>query len=218
MAGPLALLLADGRLPTGAYAHSGGTGWAVGEGVVNDVASLERWCRLRLDTVGVTDAALAVWVRRRWPDVEFDVLDAEVRARLAGPGAIATSRRLGRGWRRLADAVAPGALDGLPGDAHRVVVLGALGAVLGVSDDELAAVVAHDVVAEATTAAVRLLGLDGHAVAAVQVRLAEVASSVAAEACAAADGSLAECPCPTSPVVELALEGGVIAPERLFAS
>ncbi|MEM9034308.1 MAG: urease accessory UreF family protein [Actinomycetota bacterium] len=216
--GPLALLLADGRLPTGAHAHSGGAGWAIGERLVTDEVDLERWCRERLRTVGAVDAAATVWVRCRWPDVDLVQVDAELSARAAGPGAMSTSRRLGRGWRRLADAVAPGALDGLPKDAHRVVVLGALAAVLDMAADEVAAVVIHDLVAEACTAAVRLLGLDPQQVTAVQVRLADAQRAVIADAIGAAAGSIADLPCPTSPLVELAIEGGVVAPERLFAS
>ncbi len=214
----LVLALADGRLPTGAHAHSGGLAWVVSEGVVSDTDELAGWCRARLVTTGLVDAALAAHVAMRWPELDLDAIDAEVMARLGGPGAVEVSRRLGRGWRRVADRVAPGALYTVPPDAHRVVVIGALCGALGLGPGDVAAVVLHDALTEATSAAVRLLGLDPYDVARLTVSLAPLLAELAEDASRAADGPLASLPSSTSPWVELATEGGVVAPERLFSS
>ncbi|MFV2120289.1 urease accessory protein UreF, partial [Streptomyces sp. Act-28] len=53
------LVLADGRFPAGGHAHSGGVEPAVRAGRVQDAADLERFCRGRLHTTGLTAAALA---------------------------------------------------------------------------------------------------------------------------------------------------------------
>ena len=54
-----ALLLADGRLPAGGHAHSGGVEAAVRGGRVIDLGSLVAFLQGRLATAGLVDAALA---------------------------------------------------------------------------------------------------------------------------------------------------------------
>lgn len=56
---PTLLLLVDGRLPDGAYAHSGGLEAAAGRGRVTDVTTLGAFLRGRLRTTGLVTAALA---------------------------------------------------------------------------------------------------------------------------------------------------------------
>ncbi|ONH34212.1 urease accessory protein UreF [Protofrankia sp. BMG5.30] len=51
------LLLADGRLPAGGHAHSGGIEAATGDGSVTDLTGLERFLRGRLATTGLVSAA-----------------------------------------------------------------------------------------------------------------------------------------------------------------
>lgn len=53
------LLLADGRLPAGAYAHSGGLEPAVAAGRVADMAGLERFLIGRTETAGFVAAVFA---------------------------------------------------------------------------------------------------------------------------------------------------------------
>ncbi|WP_131792603.1 urease accessory protein UreF, partial [Candidatus Protofrankia datiscae] len=53
------LLLADGRLPAGGHAHSGGIEAATVDGSVTDLADLERFLRGRLATTGLVSAAFA---------------------------------------------------------------------------------------------------------------------------------------------------------------
>ncbi|WP_445548284.1 urease accessory UreF family protein, partial [Frankia sp. CiP1_Cm_nod1] len=53
------LLLADGRLPAGGHAHSGGIEAATVDGSVTDLAGLKRFLRGRLATTGLVSAAFA---------------------------------------------------------------------------------------------------------------------------------------------------------------
>src|SRR5271154_3729172 len=52
-------LLIDGRMPTGAHAHSGGVEQAVTDGAIHDVASLEEFLVGRMWTAGQVDAVFA---------------------------------------------------------------------------------------------------------------------------------------------------------------
>ncbi|CCH19225.1 Urease accessory protein ureF [Micromonospora lupini str. Lupac 08] len=103
----LLLLLADGRFPAGAHAHSGGLEAAVAAGRVTDLASLESFLVGRLTTAGLVGAAFAAaahrvalpagapggsGVRSR----ALAQLDAELDARTAAPALRAVSRRQGR--------------------------------------------------------------------------------------------------------------------------
>jgi urease accessory protein len=127
----LLLLLADGRLPAGGHAHSGGVEAAVAAGHVRGLGDLELWVEGRLATSGRVDAAVAVatWQRLRWappppsgavplfgaappsggsvPPPPFGAaalkeLDAEASARMASPAQRAASRAQGRGLLRVA--------------------------------------------------------------------------------------------------------------------
>ncbi|MFG1885896.1 urease accessory protein UreF [Micromonospora sp. NPDC049102] len=60
----LLLLLADGRFPAGAHAHSGGLEAAVAAGRVTDLASLEAFLVGRLATAGLVGAAFAAAAHR----------------------------------------------------------------------------------------------------------------------------------------------------------
>ena len=70
MAGPphgltTLLVLADGRLPAGGHAHSGGLEAAVAAGRVHDLATLEAFLRGRLATAGLVAAAFAAATTHR---------------------------------------------------------------------------------------------------------------------------------------------------------
>ncbi|MFI5924811.1 urease accessory protein UreF [Micromonospora sp. NPDC051543] len=90
----LLLLLADGRFPAGAHAHSGGLEAAVAAGRVTDLASLEAFLVGRLATAGLVGAAFAAAAHRT-------VTPASV-----GPGA--RSVGLGHPARRASAPTDPG--------------------------------------------------------------------------------------------------------------
>src|SRR4051794_17469176 len=161
-----ALLLADGRLPTGGHVHSAGVESALADGRIVDVDTLSAYLRGRLHTVGLTDAALAAAMVLQPHGAER--LDAEADARIAVPELRAASRRLGRQLVRVAGRCWPHPiLAALPDEPHQSVALGAVGVAAGIDALTIAGIVIHHVTVTPAQSAVRLLGLDPFAVAAV---------------------------------------------------
>src|SRR5687768_7957525 len=95
-----ALLLADGRLPTGGHVHSAGIESAIADGRVHDVASLRDYVRGRLHTTALTEAAIAAAAVLH--PRQLDALDDEADARITVPELREVSRRLGRQLVRVA--------------------------------------------------------------------------------------------------------------------
>ncbi|MEV7988668.1 urease accessory UreF family protein [Micromonospora sp. NPDC085948] len=79
----LLLLVADGRFPAGAHAHSGGLEAAVAAGRVTDLATLEAFLAGRLATAGLVGAAFAAAAHRAAKPGGTDVVEA------AGPVDVA---------------------------------------------------------------------------------------------------------------------------------
>jgi urease accessory protein len=228
--GGLALLtLADGRFPVGGHAHSGGIEAAVVDGRVTDEASLEAFVRGRLSTVGLVEAALAAAsvLRLSGPLTAapglLAELDAEADARLAPPVLRAASRRLGRQLVRVAARCWPSPLYDLaarvaPDGLHQPIALGATGVAAGLAPLEVARLAVHHAITTPAQAAVRLLGLDPAAVAAVPALLAADADRVVTLAVAAAAGPLAELPARVGPLLDIAAVEHDRRDNRLFAT
>ncbi|MFC3231714.1 urease accessory protein UreF, partial [Streptomyces nitrosporeus] len=120
------LVLADGRFPAGGHAHSGGAEPAVEAGRIRDAQDLAGFCLGRLNTTGLTSAALAAAAAHGLDPL---ALDEAADARTPSPALRAVARRLGRQLMRAARATWPGpGLDALaaarPRGAHQPVVLG----------------------------------------------------------------------------------------------
>lgn len=226
----LALLtLADGRFPVGGHAHSGGIEAAVVDGRVTDEASLEAFVRGRLATVGLVEAALAAAsvLRLSGPLTAAPVLlaelDAEADARLAPPALRAASRRLGRQLVRVAARCWPCALLDLaaraaPDGLHQPIALAVTGVAAGLGPLDVARVAVHHAITTPAQAAVRLLGLDPAAVAALPALLAPDADRVVAQALAAAPGPLADLPARAGPLLDIAAVEHSGRDDRLFAT
>jgi urease accessory protein len=107
------LVLADGRLPAGGHAHSGGIEAAVVDGTVTGVDDLAAFLRGRLETAGFVAAAFAAAACRTvlagGPDPVGAVadLDAELDARTPSPAQRAASRAQGRALLRAGRAAWP---------------------------------------------------------------------------------------------------------------
>jgi urease accessory protein len=181
------LLLADGRLPTGSHAHSGGLEAAIRAGRVGDTADLARWLAGRLATVGRVDVAFAAaaWAAvgdaRRWV-----VLDAELAARVAPASWRTASRAQGRGLIRAARRCWPSPrLDELaaaiPAGAPWPLALGVAGLAAGLDAGNVTAVASAASVQGPAWAATRLLGIDPYSIAAC---LADLAPAIDREATA----------------------------------
>jgi len=218
------LLLADGRFPAGAHAHSGGLEPAVADGSVADLASLAGFLRGRLATAGLVAAAFAaaaVLAAARADAGGVQALDGEFDARTPSPAARAASRAQGRALLRAGTGAWPGAAALAPGRApHQPVALGLVGGVAGLTPDQAALAAVHGVVTGSATAATRLLGLDPLAVTALLAGLAGLAETVTAEAVAAAEAGPDPADLPAASAVRLdwLAERHRAAQRRMFAS
>ncbi|WP_433260586.1 urease accessory protein UreF [Micromonospora vinacea] len=230
----LLLLLADGRFPAGAHAHSGGLEAAVAAGRVTDLASLEAFLAGRLATAGLVGAAFAAAAHRAAVAETAGParsvvrvgalarLDAELDARTAAPALRAVSRRQGRALLRAGRAIWPDApfadLPSTPGGPHQPLVLGLLCAAAGLSRVETATVAAYGTLTGAASAGVRLLGLDPYRVQAVLVGLADACDGTAADAARAADDPPERLPAASAPLADIHAEVHATWEVRLFAS
>jgi urease accessory protein len=189
------LLLTDSRFPAGGYAHSGGLEAAVEDGL--GVDEVPAFLRGRLRGVSWPEACLAVAARRAADVDELLALDGEALARCPSPPLRLASGRLGSQLLRTASTVWPGALDEYRAESRatpRPLAFGAVAAVAGLDDRETAYAYLYEDAATVTTAAVRLLPVDG----AVAARwLVEVGGELAelAEKAAPAHGYPCTGPC-----------------------
>lgn len=228
------LLLADGRLPAGGHAHSGGIEAAAALENVRDVASLEGFLLGRAATAGAVAAAFAAAACGAAANPRFRTigadgvtklreLDTELDARIPSAALRAASRKLGRQLLRAGHAMWPDHdLDALsatlaPG-LHQAVALGVVAAAAGLDEVCAAAAALHDAVASPATAAVRLLGLDPFAVHAALARLAPRLDAMVVDAAAEAHTLPAEMPAWSAPQLDILAERHATWEVRLFAS
>jgi urease accessory protein len=210
------LLLADGRLPAGGHAHSGGVEAAVRDGRVHDRPSLGTFLRGRLATAGLVGAAFAAAAAHRGA-AGLDLADLETAfdARTPSPALRRASRAQGRALLRAGRAmwtVPPAPVE------HHAVVLGVVAAAakLGPADAAVAAV--HGAVTGPATAAVRLLGLDPYEVQRVLASLAADCDRTAAAAARLADRDADDMPAASAPLLDISAEAHATWEVRLFAS
>ena len=230
----LLLLLLDSRAPAGAHQHSGGMEAAVGTGLVTGLAGLEDFCRARLRTTALVAAAFAAASSRLQSESsERDVaraadkwaeLDREFEARTPSEAMRTASRQQGGALIRLLRSVLPEAGPVTPWTLgagrkpHHPLVLGAGLALAGGTPELAARAAALAACAGPASAAVRLLGLDPFAVAAMLARLAPGVDGCAAAATAAAAGPACSLPAGAAPALDLLADYHLTAEVRLFAS
>ncbi len=196
------LLLADSRLPSGGHAHSGGVEALVDRGLLRTVTDLELFLAGRVATgaavpAGAAAAACALagaadGLAQGDPPPTgsrsgacWAAWDHAVSTRLPAAATRAASYTQGAALLRTASRAWPSAaLDTLRALAHvhHPLVLGAAAATVGAAPSDAAMLAVHHLVGGACTAAVRLLGLDPLAVAAVAAEAGRGAEPVAAEA------------------------------------
>ncbi|EST20696.1 urease accessory protein UreF [Streptomyces roseochromogenus] len=224
MARAALLVLADGRFPAGGHAHSGGAEAAVKAGRITSAASLEDFCRGRLQTAGLVAGAVAAAAVL---GVDPGELDAAADARTPSPALRIAARRLGRQLLRAVRAGWPSAeLDALarefPKGAHQPVVLGLAARAAGLGPDDAAYCAAYESVSGPATATVRLLSLDPFDATGVLARLAPELDRVADSAVAAArrvlDEGVDALPAASGPLLEVGAEWHAAWSARLFAS
>ncbi len=217
------LLLADGRLPAGGHAHSGGVEAAVVDGGIRDIGDLEEFLRGRLATSGLVTAAFAAATRRSCPangpvpDGIITELDIELDARTPSPAQRAASRAQGRALLRAGRAAWPGLSCPLSAP-HQPVTFGIVAAAAGLSPADAALAVVYGAVSGPASAAVRLLGLNPLAVTALLARLSPDVEATADAATVLSERPPADLPALTGPRLDLLAERHRAAEIRMFAS
>jgi urease accessory protein len=208
------LVLADGRLPSGGHAHSGGLEAQVSSGRVSRLADVEGFLLGRLATAGVVAAAFAAAACARTGD--WAELDHGMDARTPSPALRKASRAQGRALLRAGRAMWP--VPPLGREPHHPVALGALAGAAGLGPLEAAVAAAHGTVTGPASAAVRLLGLDPYAVHGLLAALAPTCDRIAAEAAARARDPVDELPAAGAPLLDIGAELHASWEVRLFAS
>jgi urease accessory protein len=219
-------LLADGRFPSGGHAHSYGTEPAIGTGDVSDVDDLEAFLVHRLRTTGLVEAVFAAaachHVGTGAPD--WTGLDTELTARTSSPALRAASRSLGRQLLRAGARVWPSPVyqplrtGSPPTGPLQPLALGAVAHAARLTARDAALCSLHHLAGGITTAAVRLLGLDPFAVAALLARHAVDLDALADRAEATAAAPFEELPAFAAPRADVLAEHHVTWEVRLFAS
>ncbi|MBI6628425.1 urease accessory protein UreF [Pontibaca sp. S1109L] len=216
------LLLADGRLPAGGYAHSGGLEPAITAGRVTDVAGLERFLIGRTETAGSLAAsfAAAACAGSQGGDLSgLPMLEAELDARIPSPELRKVSRDLGRQLRRAMNSIHPHSHFAALGRApHQPVVMGVAAAVLGLGPREAALAILHENTAGAAAAAAKLMRIDPFEVHAILARMTARLDRLAVKAAEFVNRPFADLPAPGSPLTDIAAEHHRRSDVRLFAS
>ncbi|MEV4622003.1 urease accessory UreF family protein [Asanoa sp. NPDC049573] len=239
------LVLADGRLPSGAHAHSGGVEAAVAAGRVHDLPTLESFLLGRTATTGVVSATFAAATchaltgpaanptatpetavagpgeRVGGARVErVRDLDDGLDARTASPALRAASRAQGRAVLRAATRIWPAGVARTPalGSVHHPTAIGIAAAAAGLEPAQAGLVAVYGGLTGAASAAVRLLGLDPYAVHGLVAALAHECDRVAADAAGRVDDPVDDLPAGSAPLLDVDAEHHATWEVRLFAS
>ena len=217
------MLLTDSRFPAGGYSHSGGLEAAVVDGLTAGEVPLFLAGRLR--GVSGPEAYLTVAAARAAREADIASLlklDLEAAARCPSPPLRSAANRLGAQLLRTAAAIwptAPSLADYRSRSAPtpRPVAFGVVAAVAGLDDLDTARAFLYEDAATVTTAAVRLLPVDG-AEAARWLLEAEPEVERLARDAAAAGGDPRQWPGGFAPALELRSLAHAAREGRLFAS
>lgn len=216
------LLLADGRLPAGSYAHSGGLEPTVRAGRVSDAAGLEQFLIGRAETAGFVAAAFAAAacaLAARDDIAALAALEPELDARTPSPELRTVSRTLGRQLLRAMSTIHPhphfAALGAAP---HQPLVMGVAAAALGLAPRDAALAILHESVAGPAAAAAKLMRIDPFDVHAALARATQRLDRLARVAADHADAPASELPSPGAPLSDIAAEHHRRWNARLFAS
>lgn len=238
-----AFLLADSRLPSGAYSHSAGLEPAVMAGL--GVDGVYPYLLSRLQSVVRMETVAAVLAHRRaraWAGVVqaggqavqengqempddgvpgFAALEAALDARTPSAAQRDASRRLGRGMLRLAATLKPAdaAVAALKAEVPRPtrpVALGVAARALGVGELQLARLACYDDAQSVVAAALKLLPIDPMTATGWILAAEETINAVAADALQAR--SLEDLPALSAPWMEHWAEDHTERTRRLFVA
>lgn len=216
------LLLADGRLPAGSYAHSGGLEPTVRAERVSNAFELERFLIGRAETTGFVAASVAAAACARMTRGEVEALprlELELDARIPSPELRSVSRTLGRQLLRAMNHIHPHPhFTALGRKPHQPVVMGVAAATFGLGAREAALAILHETVAGPASAAPKVMSIDPFAVHAALVRVTERIDRLAEAAAGHADDPVSDLPAEGSPLLDIAAEHHSGWEVRLFAS
>lgn len=215
------LLLADGRLPAGGYAHSGGLEPTVHtQGLIN-AADMENFLEGRAATTGLVAASFAAAACKATyagQQALLYELDRQLDARMPSNATRTVSRALGRQLLRAVTNIRPSPfLDHLRQDPHHPIIYGMAAAAFGLGVREAAQIVLHESVA-GPAAAVKVLSIDPFAVHAALARLSDMLDTLAYEAAGHADTPPDDLPSLGTPLLDIAAEQHKNWGVSLFAS
>lgn len=214
----LELLLADGRTPSGGYAHSGGLEAAIGDGLAVD--EIPAFARARLHTLGRVAAGLAALACGCQALDGLLELDGEAAARTPVAALRAADRRLGLGLLRTGRMLWPedvllAAYAGGSVTTPRSVALGAVARAAGIEPRQAARIALYEDVAGVAAAAVKLVALDGARASGWVAGLAGEIEQLAEEA---SRTELEALPSTSTPLLDGRAERHHASRGRLFAS
>jgi urease accessory protein len=216
------LLLADGRLPAGGYAHSGGLEPAVQAGRVSNAAELEQFLLGRAETAGFVAAVFAAAACSFAAREDFSALselEPELDARIPSTELRAVSRMLGRQLLRAMSTIHPHPYFSALGLApHQPVVMGVAAAAFGLDARDAALAILYETVAGPAAAAAKVMPIDPFGVHAALVRVSERLDRLASAAAEQADDPVFDFPSLGSPLMDIAAEHHRTCEVRLFAS
>lgn len=156
-----AMLLADGRFPSGAHTQSAGVEPAMLSGM--KVSQVPNYLQARLSTVTLVEAAASVVARSVWLETDGPVrftalrdVDEAWRVRTPSRALRDASDLLAHSLLRTVGAVWPVVLPTTGPPWCRSVVMGATAAVTGLSSTELARLIAYEDVQTVISAAMKL--------------------------------------------------------------
>ena len=213
----LLMMLADARLPTSGHTQSAGLEPALMGGLATD--RVTDYCRTRLETVTLVEAATAVVCRHHaLRGLETASVELAWAARTPSKPMRQASRDLGRAYRRLALHVWPGAEtlveldDALAPSRSRA--LGLVAATVGLSPEALARLVAYDDMQSVLAASLKLLPGDPVVATAALLALGPEIEAVAARV--AGLTAAADIPAPSAPLIEAWAQAHAETTRKLF--
>lgn len=226
------LMLGDGRLPAGGYAHSGGLEQAISRGWVRTAADLLCFLRGRVHTTGLINASFAAAAQHRSRAAASQdgleglraallELEQELLARTPSPALRSTGRDLGRMLLRSLRSISPQqapVIDAAGPVQQQPLAYGVVSAALGLDARHAAGVVMYDTVASPAVSAVKLMSIDPFAAHRCLAELAGEMDEVTDRAVAQADRDPPELPVAGAPMSDLFAELHTHHDQRLFAS
>ncbi|MDN5601541.1 MAG: hypothetical protein L0G52_13510 [Brachybacterium sp.] len=226
------LLLGDGRLPAGGYAHSAGLEQAIARGWVRDADGISAYLRGRIHTTGLVTASFAAAAQHRTRlaleagdlaglRAELAALDRELIARTPSPALRKIGQDLGRMLLRAMRSIVPqqsAVLDAAGPVLQQPIAYGVVSAALGLDARDAAAVVLYDSAATPAVAAVKLMSIDPFATHRCLAELAPELDELTERAAAHAATDPRELPSLAAPLTDIAAELHSRHDQRLFAS